>query len=48
MDGTDRNLEIPTRGLVPQPIKDFTAAGAETQKLQGLQEGSLLRGKEVG
>lgn len=27
MDGTDRNLEIPTRGLVPQPIKDFTATG---------------------
>lgn len=32
MDGTDRNLEIPTRGLVPQPIKDFAAAGAGTQK----------------
>ena len=35
MDGTDRNLEIPTRGLVPQPIKDFADAGAGTQKPSG-------------
>lgn len=32
MDGTDRNLEIPTQGLAPQPIKDFSAIGAGTQK----------------
>lgn len=33
MDGTDRNLEIPTWGLVPQPIKDFfTATEAGTLK----------------
>lgn len=41
MDGTDRNLEIPTRGLVPQPIKNFTAAGAGTQKPLGLWGDSL-------
>lgn len=31
MDGTDRNLEIPTQGLL-QLIKDFAAAGVGTQK----------------
>lgn len=41
MDGTDRNLEIPTRGLVPQPIKNFTAAGAGTRKPLGLWGDSL-------
>lgn len=47
MDGTDRNLEIPTRGLVPQPIKDFAAAGAGTQKPSGpcRQSGG---GKDLG
>ena len=41
MDRTDRNLEIPTRGLVPQPIKNFTAAGAGTRKPLGLWGDSL-------
>lgn len=38
MDGTDRNLEIPTRGLLPPLIKDFAAAGAGTQKPEGPRE----------
>lgn len=37
MDGTDRNLEIPTLGLVPQPIKDFIATGAGTSKPLGCE-----------
>lgn len=47
MDGTDRNLEIPTRGLVPQPIKNFTAAGAGTQKPLGMLGDSLAGGREA-
>lgn len=48
MDGTDRNLEIPTRGLVPQPIKNFIAAGAGTLKPLGLWGDSLVGAEKVG